>query len=64
MNDNNKKVPALFLATGVIAVSLYAVGTMMNPDRTMNNWKLAGTIVGGVGIITMLIMVMIRKKKG
>lgn len=64
MTDNSrKKFIIALLVSGSIAILLYVVGVAINPDRTLNIWKLAGAGVGGAGMIAIVIFSIINKKK-
>jgi hypothetical protein len=60
--DNSKqKVPVWFFATGIVAMTLFIIGGIINPGRVMNDWKLVAGIIGGIGIFSICIYGMVKK---
>ncbi|MDX2775937.1 hypothetical protein PV379_01020 [Streptomyces caniscabiei] len=64
-NQQNQKVsvPVWIWFTGGLGLALYITGTIIEPAREINNWKLAGGIVSGISIMALYVMLVIKQRK-
>jgi predicted membrane channel-forming protein YqfA (hemolysin III family) len=63
MKDSTQQVPKWFLAATFVTITLFIIGTIINPEyHSMNIWKLAAIISSVISLGSLLIIA--KRKKG